>query len=454
MDISSSQTPAPESSPGPASPSPSNKRLWAWVLFGLLILAGGGFALWRLIAPGSAPAQEQMAGPPGMPVKTQLVETSTVEDSTKFIGSLEAQQGIALRPKTEGRITQVFASAGDIVAVGDPIVQLSPDRRQAEVNAAISNANAARASRNNSQAQLQAAQSRRIEAAADVELQETEYERISGLVAEGVLPEQRLDQVRRDRNAARAALAAAEDQIRAARASLDEANAGLAQAQAESAAVVEDLQDTRVSAPIDGVVGELETKLGDYVTAGDVITNITQNQSLELNLPIPLERQNDLRSGLPVELRLFQGDQPLVTGRISFISPQADAGTQTVLAKATFPNPGGRLQDGQRVEARVIWQRNPGVLVPTAAVSRLGGQTFLYVVEQGENPQTKEPAMVARQTAVKLGEIQGNSYQVLEGVEAGDRIVVSGILNLSDGAPIMEMDPSQQAGGPPGGPAQ
>ncbi len=62
--------------------------------------------------------------------------------------------------------------------------------------------------------------------------------------------------------------------------------------------------------------------------------------------------------------------------------------------------------------------------------------------------------MVVRQTSVKLGEIQGNSYQVLEGVKAGDRVVVSGILNLSDGAPIMEMDPSQQAGGPPGAPAQ
>jgi multidrug efflux pump subunit AcrA (membrane-fusion protein) len=79
----------------------------------------------------------------------------------------------------------------------------------------------------------------------------------------------------------------------------------------------------------------------------------------------------------------------------------------------------------------VIWERKPGVSIPTTAVSRVAGQTFVYVAQQ------KDSKLIASQKPVKLGKIQGNNYQVIEGLKQGEKIVVSGILNLSNGAPII-----------------
>jgi multidrug efflux pump subunit AcrA (membrane-fusion protein) len=112
------------------------------------------------------------------------------------------------------------------------------------------------------------------------------------------------------------------------------------------------------------------------------------------------------------------------------------------MAKASFPN-NGRLRDGQFVRARVIWQSEPGILVPTTAVTRVAGNPFIYVAETGKAP-SGESQQIARQRPVKLGAIQGNSYQVQSGLSPGDQIIVSGILNLSDGAPITIGQPQSQ----------
>jgi multidrug efflux pump subunit AcrA (membrane-fusion protein) len=83
-------------------------------------------------------------------------------------------------------------------------------------------------------------------------------------------------------------------------------------------------------------------------------------------------------------------------------------------------------------EPKVIWNTRPGILIPTTAISRVAGENFVFVAE-GQGPSK----LIARQKPVKLGEIQGNKYRVLEGLKQGEKIVVSGLLNLTDGAPII-----------------
>ena len=80
-----------------------------------------------------------------------------------------------------------------------------------------------------------------------------------------------------------------------------------------------------------------------------------------------------------MELLTFGADAPVAEGSLNFISPQTNASTQTVLAKAQFTNTGGVLQDNQRVDVRVILDERPGLLVPANAITRLGGQAFVYV---------------------------------------------------------------------------
>ncbi len=380
-----------------------------------------------------------------IPVTLDTLEQETVEISSGFVGALDAQQGIILKPEINGQITRIYVSPGATVAAGDPILEISPDRSRAELNAAQANISVYRALLNNAQAQVSAARADLVSAEAEVELQNEERRRAEYLVAEGAQSEQALDVVRRDQDAAIAALDAAQDQVRAAEAAESEAQASLNQAIAQADAVQEDFQDTQVTAPIDGMVGNLPIKLGDYVEVGDELTTITQNQTLDLELAVPIERQDDLRIGLPVELRRFSGDDLIVTGRISFISPQVNATTQSILTKATFQNSTGQLQDDQRVEARIIWDEQPGVLVPTSAVSRLGGQTFIFVAERQPDAAEGEPQWLALQRLVTLGDLQGNFYQVTEGLEPGETIVTTGILNLSDEAPIQPQDDAQAA---------
>lgn len=77
-------------------------------------------------------------------------------------------------------------------------------------------------------------------------------------------------------------------------------------------------------------------------------------------------------------------------------------------------------------------QERPGVLIPTKAVLRIGGESCVFVAQSPGKAQ-----LVTRKKTVKLGEIQGDNYQVLQGLQPGEKIVVSGILSLSDGAAIM-----------------
>ncbi|PHM05631.1 efflux RND transporter periplasmic adaptor subunit, partial [Nostoc sp. 'Peltigera malacea cyanobiont' DB3992] len=119
-----------------------------------------------------------------------------------------------------------------------------------------------------------------------------------------------------------------------------------------------------------------------------------------------------------------------------FIAPTASIETQTILIKALFNNPNSQLRANQLVRARVFWNQRPGVLIPITAMTRVGGDTFVYVVETEKSPQGVSQ-QVARQKRVKLGEIKGNNYQVIEGLQPEDKVIISGLLNLSDGVAIV-----------------
>ncbi|NJR64251.1 MAG: efflux RND transporter periplasmic adaptor subunit [Leptolyngbyaceae cyanobacterium CRU_2_3] len=385
--------------------------------------------------------------PPPTPVQLQPVKTSTIQESSEFVGSLEAQNRVALRPVVEGRLVQIFVSPGQAVAIGDPIAELKADQSLAQVRGAGADVDAAVAARNTATAQVQSARADLESATANEALQETEYKRTASLVAEGAQAQQLLDQADNRRDTAIAARRAAAEQVSAAQASLSQADARLSRAQADRTVATENLNDNLVRAPIAGIVANIPAKVGDYAQTNTTITSIIQNSSLELNLSVPIERSPRLSLGLPVELLDEQG-RSLTRGRISFISPEVNSTQQGVLAKATFPN-NGQLKDGQFVRARVIWQTSPGILVPTGAVTRIAGQTFVYVAKTGEtaqsgespdnapaNPSATPPQQVAEQRLVKLGNIQGNSYQVIEGLKPGESVVVTGILNLQDGSPI------------------
>jgi len=184
-----------------------------------------------------------------------------------------------------------------------------------------------------------------------------------------------------------------------------------------------------VAAPTAGIVGDVPVHVGDRVTTSTVVTTIDQKTGLEAYISIPIERAPQVRLGTPVAIVDSDG-QVVAESKVTFVSPQVDTATQSVLVKAAIENPKAVLRSSQFVRARVIWKSAPGLLVPVTAVSRVSGQYFVYVAEGQGN------GAVARQRPVRLGSIVGNDYVVLDGIKPGDRLIVSGTQSLADGATV------------------
>jgi RND family efflux transporter MFP subunit len=290
-------------------------------------------------------------------------------------------------PQVEGQITQIFVHSGDRVPAGSPILQIDPSKQQATVK---------------SQQDTRAAK------LASLEYAKQQHERVQGLFATGITSRQDLDQ---------------------AKSALDTAQAELQSLDAQVHEQEVQLQYYRVAAPGAGIIGDIPVRVGDRVTVSTTLTTLDEPGGLEAYVSVPAERAPQLRVGMPVQIVDSTGGS-LAESRVRFISPEVDNQTQTVLLKAGIENSTGTLRTGQFVRARVVWSTHPRPLVPVLAVSRISGQYFAYVAEDSKG------ALVARQRPLRIGEIQGNDYVVLDGIQAGDRIIVSGTQLLADGAPV------------------
>ena len=168
----------------------------------------------------------------------------------------------------------------------------------------------------------------------------------------------------------------------------------------------------------------------DRVTTSTVITTIDKNEAVEAYIQVPLDRSADVRPGLPVQL-LDGQNKVIATNAITFVAPRVDDATQTVLVKSLLREVPPAIRVQQFVRSRIIWRSVNGLTVPITAVVRISGQYFCFVAEPG--PQG---GLVARQRPLEVGEILGNDYVVRSGLKAGDKLIVSGIQKLGDGAPV------------------
>jgi RND family efflux transporter MFP subunit len=339
--------------------------------------------------PGADPAQRgggqarQAAA-----VKTIVLRPTEIPDSSAYIGTLKSRRSVALNPQVEGQITDIFVKSGDFLKAGAPVMQIDPLKQEAAVN---------------SQAAARAAQ------VANLQLAQNDYDRNKQLFDAGVVPRVILDQ-------AQAGLDTAKEQLK----NLDQ-QLSMQRVQ---------LQYYKVVAPADGIVGDVPVRVGDRVTTSTLLTTLDRPGNLELYVNVPVERSLALKMGQRVEL-LDTNGAVLAESHVDFIAPQVSSDTQSILAKATFENASGTLRPSQFARARVIWGVRQGAVLPVLAVARINGQFFVWVVEPGS------PA-AARQKLVRLGDLIGNSYPVLDGVKPGDHIVVDGAQTLLDGAAVTE----------------
>jgi RND family efflux transporter MFP subunit len=358
-------------------------------------IAPGALLALILSTAGCGNSKEAKAdAPQAMPVKVQTAKAEKIDDTTEYVATLKSRDSAVVMPQVEGIITQIYVHSGERVADGAPMMQIDPEKQQATVN---------------SQEHARVAQ------LAQLKWAQQNYERVNGLASAGVVSRQDLDQ-------ARATLDAAQAQLHSLEAQVNEQQV--------------QLHYYRVVAPRAGIVGDVPVRVGDRVLTTTTLTTVDRPGSLEAYIYVPVEKSAQLKLNLPVQIVDDAGNL-LAASRITFLSPQVDTATQTVLAKATIANSNDRLRTAQVIRARVVWGSQQKPVVPVVAVSRVGGLYFAFVAEPDQ-----KGGYVVRQKPLQVGQIVGNDYVVLDGVKPGDKVVVSGTQFLVDGVPVVPQESS------------
>jgi RND family efflux transporter MFP subunit len=233
--------------------------------------------------------------PQAMPVQVLIAQPQQIASSSEYLAILKSRHSATINPQVEGQVTKTFVKSGDHAKAGDPLLQIDPLKQEATVS---------------SQEATRAAQE------ANVRFAKISLERAQKLYDAGVIPKQDFDNAQTSYEAAVAQLKSLEHQVQ--------------QQNVE-------LHYYRVRAPMDGIVGDIPVRVGDRVTFTTVLTTVDEPGSLEAYIYVPASRAKDLRTGLPVKL-MDENGTALADTQVTFVSPQVDSETQTVLAKASIGN--------------------------------------------------------------------------------------------------------------------
>lgn len=367
------------------------------VLLSTIVLAACGRS--GAEAPGGA------GGPggamPPMPVEAVTLVAEPVEQTSEFVATLRSRRSTTIQPQVDGFLTRIAVRSGQTVGQGAQLFVIDSGPQQAA---------------------LAATEGTRAMRAAELEYARQDAARTRTLLTAGAVSQREMDQAETAQRTAEAALRAIDEQINQQKSQLGYYS---------------------VVAPTTGMVGDIPVRQGDRVTTSTVLTTIHENDVLEIYINVPVQQAADLKVGLPVRIVDAQG-QVLSTNPITYVSPTVEP-TQTVLAKALLVDGPGAFRSDQMVRARVLWRAEPGLTIPLTSVVRVNGQYFVFVIERNADQA------VARQKPVTLGDVIGNEYVVLSGLQAGDELIVAGIQKIRDGAPVMTGAPPAP-GAQPGGP--
>lgn len=351
--------------------------------------AGGGGA------PGAGGKGDGAKGPGGggpAPVEVARAEATRLEDDTQAVGTLRARQGVILRPEVSGRIQGLQFSDGQRVRKGQLLVQLDDTLQQAQLKQAEASASIAR----------------------------TNLQRSRELAAQNFVSQSAVDQ-----NSA--ALEVAQAQV------------ALAQAQ---------IGRMKVLAPFDGIAGIRTVNVGDYVKDGADLVMIEDLSSVWVDFRLPERFLTRLKTGQSVELAIDAIPGRKFAGRVEAIDAQLDANGRSILARARVTNADGTLRGGMFARVRAVFDvREQALVVPEEALVPVGERQFIFKVVDGPTG-----GKVAQRSPVRIGMRVPGKVEILEGVDAGDAVVVAGQTRLMRGesVPVRVVDLNRPGGGRPG----
>lgn len=381
-----------------ATPRSVSKSRWvaAAALVVLAIAAGAG---WLLFGTAARAPQAATAPPPAPAVGVRLAAMKGVSQSFEFVGRVKAIEKVELRARVEGFLEKVLFREGQDVKAGELLYQIEKVQFQAALDQAKANLAVAEATLTNAK---------------------VEYERSLELSKRNFSPQSDVDQKR---------------------AALDTATGRVMQVKAALTQAQVSLDYTDIRAPIDGRIGRTAYTVGNLVNpASGVLATIVSQDPVYVLFPVSVRDLEAIREArrkedggmakIDIRVRLPNGQEYPHRGVWNLTDPQVDPQTDTLIMRATMPNPDRTLSDGQFVTAIVRErQEEPRLVVPQAALQVDQSGYYVLVV----NDQHK-----VEQRRVQTGPQRGTDVVVTSGVKDGEKVIVDGIQKVRPGQIVQE----------------
>jgi membrane fusion protein (multidrug efflux system) len=355
------------------------------------------------LSAGLAGCTKEEQAPPAQPLQVTAVSVTPRDTPVQFefVAQTESSREVEIRARVDGFLDKRLYTEGNMVKAGQPLFQM--DRKPFE-------------------AALQSAQGQLEQQRAKLETAQANLRRVRPLAARNAVSKKELDDAIGIERSSRAAVLAAEGEVRTA-----QLNLGY----------------TTISSPLRGLSSFAKKQEGSYLTVGEqgLLTTISQVDPVWVNFSISenelLSYRDQIAKGrlkfpgshdFEVEVVLADGTVFPKRGRINFAEPSFNSETGTFLVRTELPNPNGQLRPGQFVRARVYGASRPqAVQLPQRAVQQGSKGHYVWVI--GTDGK-------ARQRLVEVGDWNGDDWFISDGLKAGERVIVDGAGRVTPTAPL------------------
>ncbi|GHA86691.1 efflux RND transporter periplasmic adaptor subunit [Modicisalibacter luteus] len=345
----------------------------------LLALVLGGIFGWKYMKMQEMAAQQSQPQPP-VPVDAVQLTAESWRPELKSVGSMRAVNGVAVSNEVAGLVSEITFESGQRVSQGDILVKLDDSVDQAALAA--------------------------LEAQA--RLTNETFRRYSDLLPRNAISQSQYDEAQANYQAARA---------------------DVAQQRAQ-------MEKKTIRAPFDGVVGLRQVDFGEYIAVGTPIVDLNMLDPIYVDYSMPEKELGNVQAGRSVEVRVAAYPGEVFSGQIQAIAPAVDESSRTLEVRATLANPDRKLRPGMFADVRTLAAESERVLtLPRTALAFNTYGDYVFLITENDQAQ-----LIAKRTQVTTGRTRGDQIEIVDGLEAGDRVVAVGQLRLRDGQPVSLAD--------------
>ncbi|MGF1499680.1 MAG: efflux RND transporter periplasmic adaptor subunit [Elainellaceae cyanobacterium] len=365
-------------------------------------------------------------------VDVAIAQSDAATGQLSYTGTTRPLQQVSLTSRVEGQLLELLVDVGDRVSSGEAIARLDDDLLLTTVQEAEAELAARQFEVDQAQSQLAEARARVEQARATLQQAEADAKRLQQLARDGAISDQDAELALTNQRTAEQVLLSAQEQVRTRDQAIASAQQRVESQQAILNQTRERLSYARLESPLTGIVLAKAAEPGDVVQPGGTVLEIGDLSEVHVYIDISDRDRSRLSLDQRVEVTLDAFPEQTFTGRVTRISPVADAAARLIPVEITMPNPEGQIGSGLLARVHIDAAPRETVLIPQSSleVGAAAGEAVVFVVN-GEGPS---PTVESR--TVQLGQRQEELVEVITGLEPGETYVVESDRPLTSGQTV------------------